>query len=64
MTGRIANGRGEFFGDDVGYGTPVRVVFHWTDITPTSARWEQEFSTDGGQTWESNWVMEKTRISE
>ena len=26
------------------------------------ARWEQAFSEDGGQTWETNWIMESTRI--
>jgi hypothetical protein len=47
--------------DDVFEGTPIRFGFHWSDITPTSARWEQAFSADGGATWETNWVMEMTK---
>jgi hypothetical protein len=59
--GRFAGGRGDFFGDDEEAGRPIRVHFTWSEITPTSARWEQEFSPDGGTTWESNWVMEFQR---
>jgi hypothetical protein len=61
VVGRLGGDRGEFIGDDVCDGTPVRVVFRWSDITPTSARWEQAFSADGGQTWEPNWEMVMTR---
>jgi hypothetical protein len=61
VVGRFADGRGDFYGDDVVDGRPVRVHFIWSDITPTSARWEQAFSLDGGQTWERNWVMECRR---
>lgn len=57
--GRFADGRGEFFGDDVECGTPVRVRFLWT--AGKSPRWEQAFSTDGGETWELNWVMKFER---
>lgn len=53
--GRFENCRGEFFGDDIEGGTPVRVRFLWT--AGPSPRWEQSFSTDGGRTWELNWVM-------
>ncbi|MBB4743533.1 hypothetical protein BJY16_006992 [Actinoplanes octamycinicus] len=62
VTGRFAGGRGDFYGDDTHEGKPIKAHFIWSDITPTSARWEQEFSADGGQTWESNWVMEFTRV--
>lgn len=61
VVGRFTDGRGEFHGDDSHDGRPVRVRFLWSGITPESARWEQAFSTDGGTTWLTNWVMELTR---
>ena len=53
--GKFENGHGEFFGDDVEGGKPVRVRFHWTG--GERPRWEQAMSADGGETWEKNWVM-------
>ncbi len=63
VVGRFENGRGDFYGDDTHEGRPIRAHFIWSDVTADSARWEQEFSDDGGATWESNWVMELTRVS-
>jgi hypothetical protein len=54
--GTFSNGRGEFFADETFDGKQVRVRFVMHDITPTSARFEQAFSADGGKTWEVNWV--------
>jgi hypothetical protein len=42
-------------------GCPIKVRFDWTP-GETSARWEQAFSYDDGQTWEQNWVMSFTRV--
>ena len=42
-------------------GADIAVRFIWSDITPRSARWEQAFSPDDGNTWETNWIMEFTR---
>ena len=61
VVGRFDNGRGDFYGDDEVEGRPIRAHFTWSDVTPESARWQQEFSADGGETWECNWVMEFTR---
>lgn len=64
VIGGFRNGVGEFFGEDLQDGTPVNVVYRWSDITQTSARWEQAMSSDGGSTWEWNWVMEFVRVAE
>jgi hypothetical protein len=55
---------GVFEGDDVLDGRPIRVRFTWSEITTPTPRWEQAFSDDGGETWETNWVMDSTRIGE
>ena len=55
-------GVGTFLGEDTFDGQPIVVRFLWTGISPTTCRWEQAFSTDGGATWEVNWVMENTRL--
>jgi hypothetical protein len=54
---------GEFVGEgtDVYEGRSILARYHWHAITATTARWEQAFSTDGGRTWETNWVMDWTR---
>ena len=64
VVGRFRDGVGEFFGDDVEGETPVRVRYRWSEITPTSIRWEQAFSRDGGGTWELNWVMKFSRSAD
>jgi hypothetical protein len=61
VVGAFTDGHGKFHGDDVHDGRPVRVAFEWKDITPTSACWEQAFSPDDGETWETNWVMTLSR---
>jgi hypothetical protein len=61
VVGAFDKGTGTFFADDTLNGQPIRVRFLWTDITAASARWQQAFSSDGGATWETNWVMEFER---
>jgi hypothetical protein len=58
--GGFENGRGVFEGTDVLDGRPIAVRFTWTEVDTPSPRWEQAFSGDGGETWETNWVMEFT----
>ncbi|WP_433007546.1 hypothetical protein [Kribbella sp. CA-294648] len=42
-------------------GRTILVSYAWSDITATTAHWEQSFSEDGGETWEVNWTMDFTR---
>ncbi|MCQ4165543.1 hypothetical protein [Tahibacter harae] len=63
VVGGFADGVGTFLSDDEWKGTPVKVRFRWSHITPTSARWEQAFSTDDGKSWEINWSMRFTRTA-
>ncbi|WP_394841102.1 hypothetical protein LZC95_29035 [Pendulispora brunnea] len=60
--GAFANGRGEFYGKETWNGRAIFVRFVISNITPTSAHFEQAFSEDGGKTWEVNWIATDTRI--
>lgn len=60
--GRFANGVGTFFADDTFEGKPIRVRGTFTLLTPRSMEWAQAFSPDGERTWETNYVMQHTRI--
>jgi hypothetical protein len=53
---------GTFLGDDECEGRAIRVRFLWSRITADSARWEQAFSLDEGNSWETNWIMDFTRV--
>jgi hypothetical protein len=63
VRGGFENGVGTFIGDDSLRGRPVKVRFRWSEITATSATWEQSFSPDGGASWEMNWHMDFTRTA-
>ncbi|MFD8225416.1 hypothetical protein ACFV16_14735 [Streptomyces massasporeus] len=63
VVGRFEGGIGTFHGDDTYDGKDIRARFVWSGISDTSARWEQAFSVDGGDSWLTNWIMEFTRSS-
>ncbi len=62
VRGGFDKGVGTFHGADTFEGRPIRVQFLWSRITEKSARWEQAFSTDEGNSWETNWFMDFTRL--
>jgi hypothetical protein len=65
--GAFTENTGLFFGDDTFEGRPIRVRFIWRHDglgeDRRTASWEQAFSADGGETWETNWTMDMTRIA-
>jgi len=62
--GEFRNGRGEFFDQETLNGRAIFVRFAISEITPTSCRFEQSFSDNGGQSWEVNWIAIDTREKE
>jgi hypothetical protein len=64
VRGRFASGVGTFYADDIFESKPIRMRYIWSNITATTARWEQAFSLDAGKTWETNWVMDFRRVQE
>jgi hypothetical protein len=64
VTGRFNGNVGVFTGDDTFNGKPIVVRFIWT-VNPKGskavANWQQDFSPDGGKTWETNWRTENIR---
>ena len=60
VVGVFVDGIGTFTGPDVYDGMPITVRFRW-DATGPAPHWEQAFSTDDGQTWETNWTSDFTR---
>ena len=61
MVGQFNNGRGEFFDQEVFEGRTILVRYVWSNTTSKSPHFEQSFSTDGGKTWEVNWITDQVR---
>jgi hypothetical protein len=64
VIGGFTGDTGVFEGEDTFEGRPILVRFVWSGITTPTPRWEQSFSEDGGETWETNWIMDFTRREE
>jgi hypothetical protein len=62
LKGSFKNGIGTFYSEFVDKEKPMRMRFIWSQITSTSARWEQATSANDGKTWETNWIMQFERI--
>ena len=60
VVGGFKNGRAEFMDQEQFNGKTILVRFSISDITPTSVRFAQAFSADGGRTWEDNFVVSET----
>ena len=64
MVGEFTQGRGTFFDQESYSGRAILARNGFTGITSDSSRFEQAFSSDGGKTWETNWVMTFTRAKD
>ncbi len=58
--GGFTGERGAFLGADTDGAHPILCRFLWRR-NPAAPHWEQAFSYDDGQTWETNWTMDFVR---
>lgn len=60
--GKFEGDRGEFYDQEDYNGRNIFVRFIWTVTSADAPQWEQAFSLDGGKTWETNWIVNFTRV--
>jgi hypothetical protein len=61
VVGGFKDGVGTFYADQTFKGKQIRVRYLWTN-PGTAPHWEQAFSDDGGKTWETNWIMDFSKV--
>ena len=65
LSGSFRHGRGDFYSEHPAPdGGTVLARYSFSDITPTSLRWDDSFSKDGGETWSHQWRMEFSRTAQ
>lgn len=61
MQGSFKDGQGSFYGKDTVNGRAVLVRFLIVPMGAGQWRFEQAYSADGGQRWETNWIAIDSR---
>ncbi len=62
VIGSFSGDVGVFECEDVVDGRPIPVRYTWSRTSTPTPHWEQAFSEDGGDTWETNWITDSTRV--
>lgn len=60
VVGGFHGNHGEFYGDDVDNGHPIKVRYIWDKLDQDHAQWKQAFSYDN-RTWQTNWIGDFVR---
>jgi hypothetical protein len=63
VVGEFRGGRGEFYDQEPFNGRQIYTRYVWTNTTTKAPHFEQQYSDDGGKTWETNWITEQTKVS-
>ena len=64
VVGRFEREVGTFYGPDVHGDLPVLSRYRWTRIDAEHAVWDQAWSRDRGEHWETNWIMHFSRVGD
>lgn len=62
LVGSFHDGVGELFQQDTLDGRSILVRATWSNITPTSHQYEEDYSADGGKTWDLSFKAIKTKL--
>jgi hypothetical protein len=62
--GEFKDGQGEFYAQDTLDGKSIFIRFIWSKTNTSTPHFEQAFSSDGGKTWEVNWITDQTRTTD
>lgn len=62
--GEFKDGRADFYDQEPYNGRMILVRFSISDIKADSCHFEQAFSEDGGKTWETNFIVDETRVKD
>jgi len=63
LIGSFKDGRAELFATDTLDGRAILVRGTWSNLTPTTHRYEEAYSADGGKTWETELTADKTKAT-
>lgn len=61
LIGAFANGRGELVSQDMLQGRAILIRGVWSNITADAHHFQEEYSGDGGKSWEPAFVADLTR---
>jgi hypothetical protein len=60
--GSFTNGKGELYSQDTFEGRTILVRGTWSDIKPDSHHFQEDYSADGGRTWQPAFIAHLTRV--
>jgi hypothetical protein len=62
LIGSFKDGKGELYSQDTFNGRTILVRGTWSDIKPDSHHFQEDYSDDGGKTWEPVFIADLTRV--
>jgi hypothetical protein len=62
LVGELRDGRVELYGNDTYKDRAILVRGVWSEITPDSHRYDEDYSDDGGKTWAHSFSAKLTRL--
>ena len=61
LIGSFANGRGELVSQETFAGRSILIRAIWSNIVPNAHHFQEEYSGDGGKSWEAVFIADLTR---